>query len=224
MPPWALLPFIPFVFLPEKMGGLILTNLGLLAYLYLLYKLKVRPIAALAFMLSPAAIVGLHSGNIDWLVMLGFVLPPSIGLLLVMIKPQVGIAVAIYWLFISWQEGKVVKFIKTFSPVLVVYFLSFVVYGFWLNKANSLVQGNSVRGYMDMNLWPMSIPIGLVLLVVALRHRNRFFSFMASPFLSPYVGGNSYAVVILGLAQYPWEAVVASVGFWIAMIIFPIYP
>jgi hypothetical protein len=224
MPPWALLPFVPFVWLPERLGGLILTNLGILAYVYILYKIKARPAAALAFLLSPAAIVGLHSGNIDWLVMLGFVLPPPIGLFLVLIKPQVGIAVAVYWLFMGWKEGKLKKVLQTFTPVLVAYLLSFAAYGLWLLKVDNLVQGSSQRGYMDINMWPVSIPIGLVLLVMALRQRNQFFAFMASPFLSPYVGGNSYAVVILGLARYPWEAVVASAGLWIAMLLYRIYP
>lgn len=224
MPPWALLPFVPFVWLPERLGGVILTNLGILAYVYLLYKLKARPAAALAFLLSPAAIVGLHSGNIDWLVMLGFVLPPPIGLLLVMIKPQVGIAVAVYWLFIGWKEGKIKKVFQSFTPVVIAYLLSFAAYGFWLQKVDTLVEGSSLRSYMDINLWPVSIPLGLVLLVIALRQRNQFFAFMASPFLSPYVGANSYAVVILGLARYPLEAVAASAGLWIAMLVYRIYP
>jgi len=218
MPPWVLIPFIPLAILPEKIGSLIITDVGLLSYIFVIRKLKIRPVAAMAFLLCPATIIGLHAANIDWLIIFGFIMPPPIGLFLVLLKPQVGAAVALYWLVEAWRLGKVRTTIKTFLPISLAYLLSFAIFGPWLLKAGELVDKTGYQGYMDISLWPMSIPIGLVFLVMAIRQRKINFAYMASPFLSPYVGANSYAVVILGLTPYPLETVVATVGLWIALL------
>jgi hypothetical protein len=194
-PPWTLIPFIPFAFLPERISSLLLVDIGLLCFLYVLYKLKIRPIIALVFLLFPTTLVVLHTVNIEWLVMLGLVMPPQIGLFFVMIKPQVGIALAIYWLVVTPHK------IKTFLPVVLASLISVAVYRDWLPKM--LIRGNKTGYYgtFDISFFPYLVPLGLVFLVIAIRKHKDSFAYMASPFLAPYIGANSYSILILGLCK-----------------------
>ncbi len=192
-PPWMLIPFIPFALLPERLSNIILVNIGLLSYAFILYKLKIRPVLALIFLLFPTTISVLYTMNVEWLVMLGFLFPPQIGLFFVLAKPQAGIAMAIYWLFVSPHK------IKTFLPVVLATLISVAVYPGWISKL--VVRGNKTGFYgtYDISLFPYLVPLGLAFLYLAIRKQKDGFAYMASPFLSPYVGAPSYTVVLLGL-------------------------
>jgi hypothetical protein len=194
-PPWTLIPFIPFAFLPERIGSLLLVDIGLLCFLYVLYRLRIRPIVALLFLLFPTTLVVLHTVNLEWLVMLGLVMPPQIGLFFVLIKPQVGIAMAIYWLVVTPHK------IKTFLPVVLATLISLAVFRDWLPKM--VIRGNRTGYYgtFDISFFPYLVPLGLVLLVLAIRKHKDSFAYMASPFLAPYIGANSYSILILGLCK-----------------------
>src|SRR4030042_4627603 len=191
-PPWLLILFIPMALLPVKISSLILINIGLLSYLIILYKLKIRPIFGLIFLLFPTTLSVLYTGNLEWLVMLGFLLPPQIGLFFVLIKPQAGIAMAIYWLIVSPHK------IKTFLPVFLAFLISIILYRDWLSLL--VIRGNKTGYYgtYDISFFPYLVPLGLALLIVSIRKHKEGFAYMASPFLAPYVGAISYTVVLLG--------------------------
>jgi len=195
MPPWLLIPLIPLALLPVRISNLILVNIGFLCYLFILYRLKIRPWIALIFLLFPTTLLVLATNNIDWLIMLGFLLPPQIGLFLVLIKPQVGIAMAIYWLIVSPNK------IKTFLPITLAYLISFAIYGFWISKPAMMADKTGYHGSFDISLFPYLVPLGLGLLIVSIHKHKDGFAYMASPFLAPYVGVNSYTVVLLGLCK-----------------------
>ncbi len=213
-PPWALVPLIPLAVLPEKVGSVIVFTAGLVGYFFLLRKLKANVATTLIFIFSPPVLQDLLTSNINWLVMLGYVMPPQIGLIFVLMKPQVGGVMAIYWLVEAWRNGGIRQVIKTFWPVCVLALLSLLIFGLWPLKIPNLYDA-----YWNISLWPLSIPIGLVLLTLALRRRNERFAYMASPFFSPYVGAYSYGTVILGLVSSTWETLAAVGGFWIAMLV-----
>ncbi len=104
--PWTLLPLIPLVLLPESIGRAAHAVITLAAFAYTAYKLGAKPLAMVILLLSPPVMHGLLNGNIDWLAVLGFVLPPQIGLFFITTKPQIGIAVGLYWLVDIWlQQG-----------------------------------------------------------------------------------------------------------------------
>ena len=194
-PPWLLILFIPLALLPVKISSLILINIGLLSYLIILYKLKIRPIFGLIFLLFPTTLSVLYTGNLEWLVMLGFLLPPQIGLFFVLIKPQAGIAMAIYWLIVSPHK------IKTFLPVFLAFLISIILYRDWLSLL--VIRGNKTGYYgtYDISFFPYLVPLGLALLIVSIRKHKDGFAYMASPFLAPYLAAYSYTVVLLGLCK-----------------------
>jgi hypothetical protein len=136
---------------------------------------------------------------------LGFFLPPPIGILFVMIKPQVGIAVAIYWIFITWKLGHIKGIIKLLTPITLFYLITFKLYGFWL-----ISNFEATQHFWNFSLWPLSIPIGFVLLVRAIKSNTKEYAFMASPFLSPYVAFHSYSVAILRVGTVRTDYVLSA--------------
>lgn len=213
-PPWALLPLLPLALMPEKVGAVVLTFLHFMCYIITAHKLGAKPVTIALFMLLPnVAMWGYGFANLDWMVVLGFILPPQIGLFLVLVKPQLGLAIAIYWLVEAWRTGRARLVISTFLPVTLAYIASFLLYGLWPLKMQL------VFGQLNTSLWPMAIPIGLVLLFSALHKRKMGLAISASPFLSPYVGVHSWPIAILGLLPAQTETILAIIGLWVVNLI-----
>jgi hypothetical protein len=213
-PPWTLIPLLPLAILPERVGGTIILLGGLLGYFILLHKLKANIFTTLIFILSPPILEDLRLGNINWLVMLGYIMPPQIGLFFVLMKPQVGGVMVLYWLVEAWHQGGIKRIIKVFLPISITTVLSLIVFGLWPFKMS-----HAIDVFWNLSLWPYSIPFGLILLVSALKHRKVSHAYMASPFFSPYVALYSYGTVILGLVSSTWETLAAVGGIWLTMLV-----
>ena len=214
-PPWTLIPLLPLLLLPEKLACALLTVIGIMVFALIGYKFHAKPLALAAFLLSPYVLYGAFSTNIDWLAAFGLLLPPEIGLFFVLTKPQIGAAVAIYWLFETWKSGGWRNIIRVFSPVMIAFLISFLVYGFWPSNAIWRVDHGT-----NMSLWPTSIPIGLVVLSLAIRKKEKRFAISASPFLSPYISPHSWATALIGLLPMQTEMILAVIGSWIVYIYF----
>lgn len=207
--PWAALGVLPFAWLPENIGRAAFLLVSILGFAYVPYRLGARPLALGAYLVSPPVVHCLLNANIDWLPILGFVLPPWIGLFFVLIKPQIGIGIAIYWLVDhllhkSWQQT-----LRTFAPVSVALLLSFAVFGFWPLRFTE-----PVGFWWNASLWPASIPVGVTLLVAAIHRRRAEFAMAASPCLSPYVLLHSWSGALVALSGLQWEMIAAVAGLW----------
>lgn len=207
--PWALIPLVPLAFLPLNIGYGVLTVAGLGCFGYAAYKFGAKPITLAAFLISPPILHCLLQGNIDWLVLLGFVLPPQIGLLLIVIKPQMGSAVALFWLVETFRKGGWHDVVRVFWPVTVALGVSFLIYGLW-----PLHFKRELTLWWNASLWPASIPIGLGLLVTSLRKRNISYAMGASPCLSPYVLLHSWSAALMAVVSLPYETLVVVAALW----------
>jgi len=214
--PWGLLPLIPMAVLPQAVGRALLLVVSFASFAYTAKKLGAGLIGVAAFLLSPPVVHCLLNANIEWIPLLGFVLPPQIGLFFISVKPQTGFAVGIFWLIEAWRAGGWRQVVKTFAPVSVALLLSFAVYGPWLFRVGNVM---GLAQQFNASLFPMSIPVGLVLLVAAIRRRNITLAMPASPCLSPYVLFHSWSSAVVALSAYTIEMVTASVGLWIVVII-----
>lgn len=203
--PWALFPLIPLAVLPIEWGRFILVLISLAAFAFVAYKLRATPIAMIAFLLSPFVFRCLWYGQIDWLPLLGIVMPPWIGLFFIATKPQVCGLVALYWLAEAWRAGTI---IKTFTPVTIATVVSFGAFGFWPASAAAF-------GRMGA-MWPWSIALSVALLFVAYKRKDKTPAAAASPLASPYAQLHSFASVLLPLMRYQWLMVAAVVLLWIA--------
>jgi hypothetical protein len=213
-PPWVLLPMLPLLLLPESLSRAILALGMMISLVFVSKKMGANLVSSVILLLSPPVIQLFIDGNIDWIVALGFILPPQIGLFFIALKPQLGLFLAIYWLISAWRSGGIREVFRVFTPFLLVLVATFLVYGFYpLNHVEHLAWGGNT------SLWPISIPIGLALFVHSLRKNDQNFSILASPCFSPYLILHSWVGVLLVLSRHKWEFAVSVIGLWIVVVI-----
>lgn len=218
--PWSVIPLIPFALLPRNIGNLAIFLLGLFAFAYISYKLGAGPGSMTIFLLSASVVGCLIFGNIEWMPLLGLILPAPIGLIFAVIKPQVGIGIVIYWFVHTLRSKGIWETFKVFLPVTIVTLISFWMFGFWpMLFLKTLEQSeNSVLDY-NTSLWPQGAFIGLWLLYKAFKKEEPETAIAASPFLSPYALQFTWVSVLAGLIKKPREMLLVSLGLWIPVIL-----
>ena len=208
-PPWLLIPILPFAVLPPRIGSSLFIAASIFIYIFTAYRMGARRFTFLLLLFSYPFLLSLWRAQIDCLVMLGFILPPPIGIFLVATKPQIGYALILYWAWEAWSKKRWIGLAELFLPVTFAFLISFAMYGFWPGRGSQVFSG-----MMNTSFFPQSIPIGLVLLVMAFRLKSMRWAMAASPFLSPYVPAYSWSVALLALAPFPLELAVAVIGVW----------
>ncbi len=219
-PAWALLPLLPFVLMGKTAGGIAVFFVNLFSFAFIAFRLGAKLPAVLMLVLSPFMFYALYFDNIDWLVLWGFILPPPIGLLFVMLKPQVGIAVALYWVYAAWRDGGWRRLVVLFAPLAGALAANFVIFGGWLRPTSDQL----TYGPYNQSVFPWSVPIGLLLLYLSIRYRRRNISISASPFLSPYLNMGSWTMVFVGFVDNTWLMTAAFVAGWILFLTQGIVP
>jgi hypothetical protein len=213
-PPWTLIPLIPLSFLPLRIGSSVISALAIFTFGYLAYRLGAKPLAWALIVLSPPVILETQSANVTWLAALGVIMPAQIGLFFVSMKPQVGVGIAAYWLVEAWQRGRWKEVIRIFGPITLAFGLSLVIFGLWPSRITE-----PIALTWNSSLWPESIPIGLVMLVAAIRGKKPGLALASSPFLSPYLSMHTWAVAIIGLLPGNLEAISGVVGIWLWILV-----
>ncbi len=210
-PVWALIPLVPCAMLGQQVGGLLLFFFTLFTFAFMGLRFKAKPVALVALLLSPLLFYNLFLGNIDALVLWALLLPPPVGLFLVALKPQVGIGIAAYLAFTSWRDGGWRKLLWTVAPVILGLGVSFLVFGNWMTSSSEDV----LSAYWNLSLFPWSVPVGLLVLAVALWRHRETISASASPFLAPYVSLGSWSIALLGLLDSNLLMVGIVFGLWL---------
>ncbi|HSB00769.1 MAG TPA: hypothetical protein VLE49_08970, partial [Anaerolineales bacterium] len=157
-PFWAFIPLIPFALLPYWIGRVLLFLVSLCAFGLSAVKMGATRWQMILFLLSSAVLGCLNNGNLDWLVMLGLWMPPQIGLFFVLLKPQVGIGIALFWFVEALRCGGIKQAIKVFSPVVLAYLVSLLLYGPWPLQLVGMDSNPE-----SMSAFPWVVPIGLFL-------------------------------------------------------------
>jgi hypothetical protein len=202
-PPWAVLIFFPFVLFPSNIArGLVLvTSVGVL--IYTAWRLNAPKFALIALLLSPTAIGSLLAANLDAYVLAGIFFPPVWGLFALMIKPQIGFGVAVYYLTQAWQNQKWIGIIRTFGPIFSAAVISGILFPIWLERSIHMTSG-----VWNRSIFPFGIPVGLFFLWLAIKRKNVFFALASTPFLTPYLTFYTYLVVQVGLLHEDVEKVI----------------
>lgn len=211
-PPWAAILLIPFAILPENVGRAVMVIAALAVYAYVAHKLGGNKLTIGLLLLSPPVLHGLLNGNIDWLAVLGVVLPAWLGLFFLAIKPQIGMIVVLYLFFAEWRKGGPLRVLKTFLPVGLASVASIAIFGPWFLDIPGV---DEIA--INASLLPLALPIGLALTVTAIRKNEIRYSMIASPMLSPYLLLHSWIGAFLALAPKPYEAAAAVIGMWIVV-------
>jgi len=208
--PWVL-PFLaPFAWLPMEWGRQAMFYVNLGCYIYLLRKLKAGRLATAAFLLSPAVVLGLVTGQIEGLLSLGYVLPPALGMFFVAAKPQMGIGLAAFWLVEGWQKGGWRQVVMRFAPVGVATLLAAWLYPEWISAMLEIAPVHWNHG-----VWPEGLPVGVVLLALALRGRRKEWAIGSSVFFAPYLAGQTWATGLVALVEDGVLMALACVALWL---------
>jgi len=206
--PWVLPILTPLALLPEPLDRIALFVTSLVAFGYAARRAGASPLTMALFCLSPPVVACLGCGNVEWLVILGFTLPPYLGMPLVLIKPQVGWIVALFWTVGAWQRGGWIEAIRTVGPTAIIVLASFISFGFWPSQMEGLYWVGNV------SFWPFLIPVGLIALVMALRMREAKYAMVAGPCLSPYALVYSWSGAVFSFIRHPSKLAVLVAGWW----------
>jgi hypothetical protein len=221
--PWGIVPMIPFALLPPLPAHGLYFATCLYILVYIAWRLRASPLTIVALILSPTAIGALLVGNLDAVVISGMLFPPILGLLILMIKPQIGTGVALYYVIDFVRKKRWLEGLKAFSPVAAAYSLALIFFPIWYIRAI-----NNPANIWNRSLFPYAIPLGLFLLWLAVRHRNPYFALASTAFLAPYLTFYTYIIVQIGLLHEDVEKYVRrdvlhmflTVFLWVIMLRF----
>jgi hypothetical protein len=200
-PPWTLILLAPFALLPETVGAAAMFSAGVFAYGYLLLRLGYRPLATALFVFSPLTLMCYINGNIDWLALLGLVMPPWIGLFFLAIKPQITAGAIVFILYQAYRSGGLRGLVKTAGPVAVAGLASAVIWPGMIARAPALQDAT-----WNASVFPGLLPLGVGLLVWVVRKGKLRHAAGSSVFVAPYLAPHSWAIALLALDDY-WMAV-----------------
>ena len=194
--PWVLVFTVPFAALPPRLGVALFFCFTIASYAFIAHRLGAKELALTAFMFSPPVSTQLLILNVDVFVFWGFILPPPIAVVLLLIKPQVGGVFALYLLLQQWRNGGWRGLLLTIAPTVIVMGLSFLLFGNWLAFQYATFV-NVVRQSANTSLFPISLVAGIPLLVLALWYRRRRPAIAATILCSPYVTLPSWGAGLL---------------------------
>jgi len=207
--PWLLLPLLPFALLPYPLGRFLFFLVSLAGFAYIARRLTSNPLSIVLFLSSVPVFFCLHQGNIDWIPMLAFVTPAPFALIFAAIKPQIGAGIALYWLFDSWRQGGPRLVIRNFLPVSLLLIASFVFYGLWPLSFSS----EAVASW-NVSLFPYLIPIGILLVFLAIRRRQQQPAMAAGICFAPYFSMLSVSSMLTALLEQPTLMIIAWALLW----------
>lgn len=208
-PPWLLLVLIPFAVLPAALGRWLFLVATFFAFGIVARQLKIKPLGLMLFFLTPFALDSLAWGNVEAIALLGLAMPLPFGLLLLVLKPQITLGVIVFLLWRVFQSHDPKKIVTTLLPLAIVLMGSIALYGTWWSQTLTYMQYASSS--MNLALFPLGIPIGLILLIQSIRTQDIRFALACSPFFFPVVTPPCWLVVFLALAMQPLDALCGTV-------------
>ena len=171
-----------------------------------------RPLAIVVLALCSSLLwINIAYANVDWLVLLGATLPAPIGIWFVMMKPQVAIGIALYWLLQRETRRWIV-----FAPVMVA-----IVLNYWLLGLPNFL-GSSVLHPARADVFPYGLPIALVLMIQSLRQSSPSLAVPVSAFLSPYYSITSW-ISLAPLARSWRGLLIVLIVSWLVFLIWRQY-
>lgn len=213
-PPWALIFVAPIAFVPPPFDYGLLIFVSFVTFGMVCYKLKFAPLSTVLCLLSYPVLAGIGAGQIEWLPALGLICPAWLGVIFLLIKPQVSIGILIYWTILRFRNGGVWSVFKLFAPSAVCLLLSFCVYGFWPYNIIGLVERE------PFCWWPYSVVVGLYALYRAVSKRSISVAAIASVCLTPHAWIYALSLSTILSGKRLWFAVRVFCLSWMYLIIY----
>lgn len=197
-PPWVMW-FVWPLTLPVRISpeiSVYLARLLIVVVFAMLVQKRGGKVFIVLLALTSAPVVAMVvSANVDWLLALALLpgVERSLALPLLLIKPQIGLGVALVWLKAQWRSEPR-GLARCLFPTGVVFCASFVVYGGWpleLLRAAELNQAS----WNIASFFPWGVLFGFILLWRAVKLEDEVLALLAMPLLTPYMAIYSVSVL-----------------------------
>ena len=196
---WALFPLVPIALLPPIIGRALLSSIAIVSYFLVARKMGASLLVAIVMVLNPLYFIhNIIDPNVDWLIAIGYILPPQIGLFFCLIKPQLSIGLILFWLVEAYMSGGIKRVLHIFSPAVGLFGLTLIIYGPYFLTFSELLHNPG----WNLSFWPYSIVIGIVMLILSFKKHNSGNAIISGPFFSPYMGYYSWPIAVLGLLPH----------------------
>ncbi len=215
-PFWALIPLIPFAILPYDIGRALFFVVSMIGFAYLGYRAGGKPFALVAFLFSAPVANCIQTGNIEWIPLLGIFMPAPLGLVFLAMKPQSTIGIIIFVLVLILLEKGLIETIKTIIPAVSLFIISVLLYGTWFLRTSDIF---AAGGPFIVSAWPYGLPIGIFLLVLAIKRKELCFALASSPLLSPYAILLTWSGFILSFIRSTKLVILISLASWVFWIL-----
>jgi hypothetical protein len=204
-PIWTLIIFIPFTWLPDGEPQFwAFQSANIIMLILLVRRLHPRMMIPSALLiLFSAGYFGIYTyGNIDNFVWLGLLFPAPIGLLFLLMKPQIGALAAGIILLRRFDRAGLLGVIGIAWPLALATGVWVAVYGLpgW---------GMSNNAVSNIAMWPYGLWVGVPLALAAVWKRSLKLAMFAAPFLTPFISLSSY--ICASHAMPFW-------GFWLGWV------
>ncbi len=222
-PPWMTWILLPLTLFPSRIALAFWVVITILLTVWCVRRLNGGLYEIILVLCSPAFFRLFVHAQIDVVVLLGFtilVTSPHIylqglGLVLMAIKPQIlSFGALVHWLNLGRKDK-----LRILFPILVVTLISFLIYGFWPLELYNLL--NLISQNANVSIWPYGLPIGIVLLAIAIKQRNVYLGGLATYFFTPYLISHSlfaYTAVLFTQIPKKWSTLIFillwAVAFW----------
>lgn len=200
-PTYALAPLIPFALLGNDS---IYVLFSILAFGLIALRLNFKWWSILSIVLSPFILASVKYGNIEWLVLLGLIMPKPIGMIFLLIKPQMTFILVLYWIYRAYGQRQVVKLI---APSIIAFGISFLLEPSYITRM--LMYANDHNAIANFSLFPYGILVSFVLLVLVWKQRKDTFALSASAFLSPYITLTAWSVTSFQFVKHKYLALIS---------------
>ncbi len=212
-PVWVLVLLAPLAYLPTVWGQVAVMGLGFVAFGACLIKTHTSRLNTFLFMASSPAMFAIVVGNIDWLPMLALWAPAPVGIFIALLKPQTGMGLAAYWAVEIWRREGIKGLITQAAPPVVLVAAPIAVYGLPDYSALTNAPWNISLAF------PFLAPLGVGLVVYALRRHNPIWTMPASLTLTPYLSYGSLSGLLFALTPCRLALPLAVVALWVQRLI-----
>lgn len=207
-PPWTLIALTPFGALP--LGAAIwINNLISLACLVAFCHRWGATRTALAVALSVPGIQLFLYSQIDWVIMLAFLVPRRYGMALLLMKPQSGGLVALLWVIEAWCEGDWRCALRITLPSALMIVMSLALFPQWIGRVSPLADDPYISA--RWNGYSGAFAAGAGMIALAIHRRDERLALWAALLLSPYAAGYSYVPLLAAIGtKMPRRIIVAA--------------
>ena len=218
--PWATLPLLPFSYLPLAISVLLQLMLYFVLLTVLIFKFGGDYRTVLLVLTSAFAFDAALEPNMEWIVVIGLLVPPALSGPFLVIKPQVAIGYP--------ASFRISQILRAAVFGLIVVGISLILWPDWINLALADIRTNTLGSWgAGINLAPSNLlpvyvswAIGVAGGLYAFWKKDAVAGIIAGLFIVPYATFYSFLPAFAVVCTRWFKAsLVASIALWIVIMV-----